>query len=98
MRRRAISTLAAAVVTGAHPRHRAATVTSTPAEAAPLTKVLVFSKTAGFRHASIPNGIAAIQQLGPPTASPSTATEDAGAFTTANLAQYQAVVLLSHHR
>jgi hypothetical protein len=31
---------------------------------APLEKVLVFSKTAGFRHDSIPNGIAAIQQLG----------------------------------
>src|SRR5574341_2077150 len=27
-------------------------------------KILVFSKTAGFRHASIPNAIAAIQQLG----------------------------------
>ena len=27
-------------------------------------RVLVFSKTAGFRHSSIPNGIAAIQKLG----------------------------------
>jgi type 1 glutamine amidotransferase len=27
-------------------------------------KVLVFSKTAGYRHASIPDGIAAIQRLG----------------------------------
>ena len=27
-------------------------------------KVLVFSKTAGYRHASIPYGIAAIQRLG----------------------------------
>ena len=35
-----------------------------PRPAAPLTRVLVFSKTAGFRHSSIPNGIAAIQQLG----------------------------------
>ena len=30
----------------------------------PLESVLVFSKTAGFRHDSIPAGIAAIQQLG----------------------------------
>ena len=30
----------------------------------PLEKVLVFSKTAGFRHDSIPQGIAAIQSLG----------------------------------
>ena len=36
------------------------------ATAAPLTQVLVFSKTAGFRHSSIPQGIAAIRQLGRP--------------------------------
>ncbi|GAB3934442.1 hypothetical protein GCM10027614_07460 [Micromonospora vulcania] len=66
-----------------------------PASAAPLTKVLVFSKTAGFRHSSIPNGIAAIQQLGSANGFTVTATEDAGQFTTANLAQYQAVVFLS---
>ena len=64
----------------------------TPAAAAPLTKVLVFSKTAGFRHTSIPNGIAAIQQLGAANGFTVTATEDANQFTTANLAQYQAVM------
>jgi uncharacterized protein len=66
-----------------------------PASAAPLTKVLVFSKTAGFRHSSIPNGIAAIQLLGQQNGFSVTATEDAAQFTTANLAQYQAVVWLS---
>jgi type 1 glutamine amidotransferase len=65
-----------------------------PASAAPLTKVLVFSKTAGFRHTSIPNGIAAIQQLGTANGFTVTATEDAAAFTTANLNQYQAVIFL----
>ncbi|WP_027344156.1 ThuA domain-containing protein [Hamadaea tsunoensis] len=65
-----------------------------PASAAPLTKVLVFSKTAGFRHTSIPNGIAAIQQLGAANGFAVTATEDAGQFATANLAQYQAVIWL----
>jgi hypothetical protein len=29
-----------------------------------VPKVLVFSKTKGFRHSSIPQGIAAIQKLG----------------------------------
>ncbi|MFE0527031.1 ThuA domain-containing protein [Micromonospora parva] len=67
----------------------------TPASAAPLTKVLVFSKTAGFRHSSIPNGIAAIQQLGSANGFTVTATEDAAQFTTSNLAQYQTVVFLS---
>jgi type 1 glutamine amidotransferase len=66
-----------------------------PASAAPLTKVLVFSKTAGFRHSSIPTGIAAIQQLGAANGFTVTATEDAAQFTTANLAQYQAVIWLS---
>jgi type 1 glutamine amidotransferase len=70
-------------------------VPASPASAAPLTKVLVFSKTAGFRHSSIPTGIAAIQQLGAQNGFAVTATEDAGQFTTANLAQYQAVVWLS---
>ncbi|RAO51790.1 hypothetical protein LUPAC06_06475 [Micromonospora saelicesensis] len=95
MRRRAISTLAAAVVTGLTLAAGAAAVTSSPAEAAPLGKVLVFSKTAGFRHSSIPNGITAIQQLGAANGFTVTATEDAATFTTANLAQYQAVVFLS---
>ncbi|GII55263.1 hypothetical protein Pth03_36520 [Planotetraspora thailandica] len=75
----------------------AAALTAVPATtlAAPLTKILVFSKTAGFRHSSIPNGIAAVQQLGAANGFAVVATEDAGAFTTANLAQYQAVVWLS---
>ncbi|MGC5285368.1 ThuA domain-containing protein [Micromonospora sp. DT231] len=70
-------------------------VLPTPSSAAPLTKVLVFSKTAGFRHSAIPNGIAAIQQLGSANGFTVTATEDAGQFTTSNLAQYQAVVFMS---
>jgi glucose/arabinose dehydrogenase len=57
--------------------------------------VLVFSKTAGFRHDSIPEGIAAIQQLGQQNNFEVFATEDAGAFTDENLDQYAAVVWLS---
>ena len=70
-------------------------VPTIPASAAPLTKVLVFSKTAGFRHDAIPAGIAAIQKLGTENGFSVTATEDAAQFNTANLAQYQAVVWLS---
>jgi type 1 glutamine amidotransferase len=57
--------------------------------------VLVFSKTAGFRHDSIPAGIQAIRDLGAANNFTVTATEDAGQFTTANLARYEAVVFLS---
>jgi type 1 glutamine amidotransferase len=58
-------------------------------------KVLVFSKTAGFRHDSIPTAITAIQQLGATNGFAVDATEDAAQFNTANLAQYEAVVWLS---
>jgi PKD repeat protein/glucose/arabinose dehydrogenase/type 1 glutamine amidotransferase len=58
-------------------------------------KALVFSKTAGFRHDSIPDGIAAIHQLGTEHNFAVDATEDAGAFSDANLAQYDVVIFLS---
>src|SRR5690349_577364 len=69
-----------------------------PAAAAnghPRFSALVFSKTAAFRHDSIPAGVAAIQQLGARHHFKVDATEDAGAFTDANLARYDVVVWLS---
>ncbi|MGW5306322.1 ThuA domain-containing protein [Streptomyces griseoluteus] len=68
-----------------------------PAAAKPSEtgRVLVFSKTAGFRHDSIPDGVAAVQQLGATDGLTVDATEDAGAFTTRNLRRYDAVVFLS---
>ena len=58
-------------------------------------RVLVFSKTAGYRHSSISNGIAAIQKLGAEKGFAVDATEDATAFTQKNLRRYAAVVFLS---
>ena len=55
----------------------------------------MFSKTAGFRHDSIPAGIAAIRQLGSARGFSVDATEDASAFTDESLARYKAVVFLS---
>ncbi|MGP3967770.1 ThuA domain-containing protein [Streptomyces sp. 6N223] len=57
--------------------------------------VLVFSKTAGFRHDSIDEGVAALTRLGAGNGFTVTATEDAAAFTTDNLVPYEAVVFLS---
>ncbi|MEV7809091.1 ThuA domain-containing protein, partial [Microbispora sp. NPDC088329] len=65
------------------------------AAAEPDFKVLVFSKTTGFRHDSIPEGIAAVQKLGQENNFAVDTTEDSAAFTDANLAQYQAVVFMS---
>ncbi|GAB4050107.1 ThuA domain-containing protein [Catellatospora paridis] len=65
------------------------------ASAAPDFTVLVFSKTAGFRHDAIPAGIAAIQALGTANNFAVEATEDAAQFNDANLARFKAVIWLS---
>jgi len=57
--------------------------------------VLVFSKTAGFRHDSIPAGIAALQRLGDQDGFGVDATEDDKVFNDANLRKYRVVVFLS---
>ncbi|MEV8513509.1 ThuA domain-containing protein [Dactylosporangium sp. NPDC051484] len=57
--------------------------------------VLVFSKTAGFRHDSIPAGITAIKALGAANNFTVDTTEDSAFFTDANLAKYEVVVWLS---
>ncbi|MET8988176.1 ThuA domain-containing protein [Nonomuraea wenchangensis] len=85
---RRLSVTAAAITVAA------AVIPAVPAQAAAF-KVLVFSKTAGFRHDSIPSGIQAIRDLGTANDFAVDATEDSNAFTTANLAQYKAVVFLS---
>ncbi|WP_406137896.1 ThuA domain-containing protein [Streptomyces anulatus] len=58
-------------------------------------RVLVFSKTAGFRHDSIPTGIAALKEIGKDTNITVDSTESAAQFTTSNLARYDAVAFLS---
>jgi len=59
------------------------------------TRVLVFSKTAGFRHESIQAGLAAIQKLGQQHQFQVDMTEDATHFTEDNLKRYQAVIFLN---
>ncbi|MEP5338306.1 MAG: ThuA domain-containing protein [Algibacter sp.] len=58
-------------------------------------KVLVFHKTAGFAHTSIPDGINMIQQLGTDNAFAVDVTNDASLFTLAYLQDYAAVIFLS---
>ena len=59
------------------------------------TKVLVFSKTAGFRHSSIPYGKKALMTMGAENGFSVDTTEDAAVFQDATLAQYNAVIFLS---
>ena len=70
----------------------------TPAPDPPDTtaaKVLVFTKTAGYRHKSIEKGVATLSELGSENGFEITQTEDSLAFTKDNLQKYQLVVFLS---
>jgi type 1 glutamine amidotransferase len=57
--------------------------------------VLVFSKTAGFRHDSIEAGVEALSEIGDESGFSVTATEDSEIFTSAGLAAFQVVVFLN---
>jgi type 1 glutamine amidotransferase len=57
--------------------------------------VLVFSKTAGYFHHSIPDGIAAIQKLGKENGFDVDTTKNAGYFTGDSLKKYAAVIFLN---
>ena len=70
-------------------------VPRTPVVRESRAHVLVFSRTAGYRHASIEPGIAAIRALGEEDGFAVDATEDASAFEPGNLRQYDAIVFLS---
>lgn len=58
-------------------------------------RILVFSRTKGFRHTSIPAGQRALMAMGGQNGFAVDTTEDAGKFTDANLKRYSAVVWLS---
>lgn len=58
-------------------------------------RILVFSKTAGFRHSSIPNGKTALLKLATENNWSVDTTEDAAVFTEKNLKKYSAVVFLN---
>jgi cytochrome c len=64
------------------------------APAASPARILVFSKTTGYRHASIPAALQAFQQLGKQAGLEVDETEDANAFTDSNLARYSVVAFV----
>jgi cytochrome c len=57
-------------------------------------RVLLFTKTAGFRHDSIPTAVQALRELGARTRIQVDATEDAAVFADASLRAYDVVVFL----
>jgi PKD repeat protein len=76
---------------------RAITINALPPVLDPAARfnVLVFSKTAAFRHSNIDEGITAIRLLGDQQNFTVDAIEDASLFTDAFLSRYDAVVWLS---
>jgi len=73
-------------------------VTSAAELAAPVSPrfaVLVFTKTAGYRHDSIPAGIASIGSLGRDQSFLVDNTEDAAVFTDENLRKYRVIIFLN---
>ncbi|RYG15338.1 MAG: ThuA domain-containing protein [Chitinophagaceae bacterium] len=58
-------------------------------------KILVFSLTKGFRHASIPDGVKAIRKLGADNNLQVDTSEDVNSITSENLKKYKLLVFLS---
>ncbi|MCF2516889.1 ThuA domain-containing protein [Dyadobacter sp. CY351] len=70
-------------------------VNATAQTVTPEKRVLVFSKTAGFRHASIPAGRTALIKLGKEKGFAVDTTENSSVFNEKNLQKYSAVVFLN---
>src|SRR5438309_1672832 len=67
-----------------------------PAKPKKARKILVFSKTAGFRHSSIPVGIRALTLMGDKTGAYTVyATEDESIFEPEKLKMFDAVFMLN---
>ena len=65
-----------------------------PASAAPAFRALLFTKTVGYRHDSIPAGISMIQQQAAANNFEVVQTEDSAVFTPANLATFDVLIML----
>ncbi|MFC4095937.1 ThuA domain-containing protein [Euzebyella saccharophila] len=70
-------------------------VMTLPEELPETDKVLVFTKTAGFRHGSIEKGVVTFQALAQSNDFEVIRTENSGDFNTTNLSQYKVVVFLN---
>ena len=66
-----------------------------PVNESATPRVLVFTKTAGFRHDAISAGVATVRELGAEGGFAVDATEDSAAFTPENLARYRAILFLN---
>ena len=68
---------------------------ASPARAESPDRVLIFTKTAGFRHDAIPTAVATLTTLAADAGMVADHTEDAQAFTAESLARYRVVIFAS---
>ncbi len=64
-----------------------------PASAAPAFRALLFTKTVGYRHDSIPAGISMFQQQAAANNFELVQTEDSSVFTASNLATFDVIIM-----
>ncbi|MFG1801427.1 ThuA domain-containing protein [Micromonospora carbonacea] len=64
-----------------------------PASAAPAFRALLFTKTVGYRHDSIPAGVSMFQQQAAADNFELVHTEDSSVFTPANLATFDVIIM-----
>ncbi|MEV5820194.1 ThuA domain-containing protein [Micromonospora haikouensis] len=64
-----------------------------PASAAPAFRALLFTKTVGYRHDSIPAGVSMFQQQAAAENFELVHTEDSSVFTPANLATFDVIIM-----
>ena len=72
-----------------------AVLIAAPASAAPRDAILIYSGTTGYRHDSIPAGIAAVTNLARKRGLAVQASEDPRVFSADRLKRFRAIVLLS---
>jgi uncharacterized protein len=87
--RKLVVVLLSLIALGCYPGHPVAQRSSKEAS------ILVFYKTAGYYHESIPDGIAALQKLGNEHRIAVDTTKDANRFSANELQRYDAVVFLN---
>ena len=95
MRRILVALVALAAVVATQPACSSGDDEPSSAQAPVRFRVLLFSKTTGFRHPSIPSAVTAIGGLGRGHGFGVDHTEDEDRFTDRELARYAAVIFLS---
>ncbi len=92
----AVTSRAAEGVSTADAKRIAAAIPDLKLDPPSVRRLLVYTRTKGFRHSSIPHGALAVRLLGDRTgAFRADITEDPAAFLPANLRQYDAVLMLN---